>query len=528
LACRWEWTVSDLNVLASLGSSPVPGGNPAGASARYEPEFEKLSNEISKLESVEGRGTLHWDTVVESAAAILADKSKDLLVASYLTLGLLQESGYEGLSAGLRVCKDLMTTYWDSLFPEKSRMRARAQAIQWMAERIPPALAEKGDASRSDREPLQSATASLKEIAALSGQIFEDGGPILSELVNAVENKLATVPADEPPPSSEPSPASEAPTEPSSAPSAEAAPPPREMDSPEAAREALAEMRERRIKAAAILREADPASPLPYRLLRTAVWEDLVEAPASKDGVCEASGSDAGFASDMEGRLDRGEWAAVIAEVEAKLPSDPLWLDLNFIACRAMEGLGKPYAQARRALGDEVVRLLRFLPSLLDLKFADGTPLASEAARLWILHELGALSSAERKGPEDALEAALAEARKRVARKSFPEAAALLQKETGRGADRRDRFRGRLYLAKLCAEAGRIDLALPQLEGLDEEGRRYSLEEWEASLAAEVVRELWRAQQAASAPEKAAEYRARLCRLDLSAALAAEGAKKPS
>ena len=120
----------------------------------------------------------------------------------------------------------------------------------------------------------------------------------------------------------------------------------------------------------------------------------------------------------------------------------------------------------------------------------------------------------------------MAEARKLVARKSFPEAAALLQKESRTAVNRRDRFLGRLYLAKLCAEAGRGDLALPQLEGLDEEGRKFALEEWEPSLALEIARELWRCHKASSTPEKAVEYYGRLCRLDLGAALAVDGKKK--
>ncbi len=518
--------MSDLSALAALGPAPIAGENPSGISARYEPEFDKLSTEIAKLESVEGKSSIHWDKVVEASTALLA-KSKDLLVSSYLTMGLLQEDGYAGLSTGIVLCRDFLNGFWENLFPEKARLRARAQALQWMGERLPPVLQEKGDASKSDKEPLQAAVAALNEIIALCGQKFEEGGPSLGELLSAVEYKLASVPADAPPPSSEPAPSESGGSSDSSSSSAapEAPPPPKEMDSPDAAREALAEMKERRIKAATLLREANPADPLPYRLLRAAVWEDLFEAPPSKDGVSEASGGDASFAQQMEEKLEKGDYAPVIAECEAKLPPDRLWLDLNFLVFRAMEGLGRPYAAARRALGDEVARLARSLPALLEQKFADGTPMASEAARLWIQHELGALP-AKGGGAAGGLEAAVAEARKLVARKSFPEAAALLQKESRAGAERRDRFRGRLYLAKLCAEAGRPDLAQPQLEGLDEEARRFSLEEWEPSLAAEIARELWKCHKASPTPEKAAEFLARLCRLDLSAALAFEATKK--
>jgi type VI secretion system protein VasJ len=332
------------------------------------------------------------------------------------------------------------------------------------------------------------------------------------------------VPADDAPASSESTPSSDSGSSAPSADSAPSAPAHREIDSADSAREALSEMRERRIKAATVLREANPADPLPYRLLRSIVWEDLIEAPAAKEGATEQSGGDASFASQMEEKLEKGEYAAVISECESKFASDRLWLDLHFFVHRAMEGLGKPYAGARRALAAEVVRAVRQCPTLLEIKFSDGTPMAGEPTRLWILHELSALPAAAG-ASANGLDAALAEARKLVARKSFPQAAALLQKEQRAALNRRDRFLGRLYLAKLCAEAGRLDLALPQLEGLDEEGRKFSLDEWEPSLAAEIARELWRCHKASATPEKAVEYYGRLCRLDLGAALAVDGKK---
>jgi type VI secretion system protein VasJ len=514
--------LSDLAAVAGLGTTPIAGANPAGASARYEPEFEKLAAEIAKLESVEGKASIKWDIVVDQSIALLSGKSKDLLVASYMTLALLQEDGYPGLAAGFTACKNILGTFWENLFPEKARLRARSQAIQWMADRVAPALQGLSGASKSDKDPLTTALAILTEITTLVGEKFESDPPALGDLQSAVQDKLYSVPADEAPASSEPaSDASATTTEVA----ASAAPAPKDIDSADGAREALTEMKERRIKAATVLREANPADPLPYRLLRATIWEDLMDAPAGKDGVTELTGGDAAFGGQMEEKLEKGEYAAVIPECEAKLAADRLWLDSNFYLHRAMEGLGKPYTAARRALSAEVVRLVRACPGLLELKFADGTPMAGEPTRLWILHELSALPS-KSGGAASPLEAALAEARKLVARKNFPEAAALLQKELRGSVNRRDRFLGRLYLAKLCGEAGRMDLALPQLEGLDEEGRKFALDEWEPSLAAEIARELWRCHKASATPEKATEFYGRLCRLDLGAALAADSTKK--
>ena len=62
---------------------------------------------------------------------------------------LLEQDGYTGLAAGFTACRDILNTFWDNLFPEKARLRARAQALQWMADRVTPALQSRSSASRS-------------------------------------------------------------------------------------------------------------------------------------------------------------------------------------------------------------------------------------------------------------------------------------------------------------------------------------------------------------------------------------------
>lgn len=508
---------------AALGSAPIPGPSPAGVSARYEPEFEKLSAEIAKLESVEGRASIRWDDVVNLATTLLSSKSKDLLVAGYLTLGLAQKRGFKGLEIGLQTCRDMIATFWDGLFPEKNRMRARASALQWMSERVEAAVGAMPSPSKSDREVLTNCANLMGELAALVGEKFTEDAPDLGGLTRAVQEKLDAVPSDAPPPQE--GAAGEAPA----ADSSSQGPAPAEMQSlpsvgsvgtPEEARQAIVPACQQLVEIAHALRQAAPADPLPYRLVRVAIWSDLTEAPPSTDGVTALSGGDAAFAAEQEARLDKGDYAPVIADCEARFPSDSFWLDPHLFVFRAMEGLGRPYAAARKAVEDMVAWVARAVPALLDLKFADGTPLAGEATRLWILNELGALPSKGMSGGGGRpTEAALAEARKLAARKEFPKAAAVVQKSLAGLAGRRDRFAGRLDLAKLCLEGGRADLARPLLESLDQESRAFPLEEWEPGLCVELARELAKCYAALSVPEKMEEAYGRLCRLDLSAAL---------
>jgi type VI secretion system protein VasJ len=507
---------------AALGATPIAGPNPAGVSARYEPEFEKLSAEIAKLESVEGRASIRWEDVVSLATTLLASKSKDLLVAGYLTLGLARKKGFKGLETGLQACRDMIATFWDGLFPEKNRMRARSSALQWMSERVEAAVTAMSSPSKSDREVLTNCANLLGELGTLVGEKFTEDAPDLGGLTRAVQEKLDAIPADAPPPS-------ETPAEQGSATEASSGAAPAEMQAlpavgavgtPEEARQAIVPACQQFVEIAAALRQAAPTDALPYRLLRVAIWSDLTEAPPSAEGVTQLTGGDAAFAAEQEARLDKGEYAPVIDACEARFPSDSFWLDQHLFVFRAMEGLGRPYAAARKAVEDMVAWVARGVPGMLDLKFADGTPLAGEATRLWILNELGALPSKGMSGGGGRpTEAALAEARKLAARKEFPKATAVVQKALMGLVSRRDRFAGRLDLARLCLEGGHPELARPLLEALDQESRAFPLEEWEPGLCVELARELAKCYSALSAPEKMEEAYGRLCRLDLSAAL---------
>jgi type VI secretion system protein VasJ len=125
------------DTLLPLGTAPIPGENPAGASARYEESFTRLEAEMSKLENPSG-GEVDWKAAITDATAILREKSKDLLVGAYLARALLQQHGVEGLAAGLAILQGMTTAFWEGLQP--NRPRARRGALEWVSERAAAAL----------------------------------------------------------------------------------------------------------------------------------------------------------------------------------------------------------------------------------------------------------------------------------------------------------------------------------------------------------------------------------------------------
>jgi len=508
----------DAATLAVLGTAPIPGAIPAGASARYEPEFERLSAEIAKLESPEGRNSLKWNDVIDFCSTILKSKSKDLLVASYLTMGLYQKNSYSGLATGLTIVRDIQKTFWDGLFPEATRLRARAAALQWMSERISPVIAEKSSASKSSKDVLTSCVALLDELGQIAGEKYGETPPDFGELARAVRGKLDSIPEDKP--VEEGKSESSSPTS-----SGGGAPVAADVSTPEAARAAIPMLAEQRVKVALVLRAATPTDPLPYRMVRTALWEDIVELPPATEGVIPVPGGDATFATQADELLNKGDYPTLLTEAESRMGANPVWLDLNLYVFRAMEGLGRPYLNARKVVADETAAFARRLPGLLEVKFQGNIPVASEATRMWLLHEVSAGTGGGSGGKTSALDTALTEARKLIARKQFAEATGLVLKELDKSAHRRDRFLCRLGLAKLCLEGGRIELALPQLLALDEEARKFALDEWEPMLSADLVRELWKYYKGSATPEKGDAFYSRLCQLDPGTALAANGLK---
>ncbi len=103
--------------ILEMGIQPIRPDAPAGDPGRDEPQFEVLQGEIRKLEEPDGRQP-DWGVVIDAAAELLGRKSKDLLPASYLCLGLFQRDGYSGLVTGLSILKELIDRYWETLYPE--------------------------------------------------------------------------------------------------------------------------------------------------------------------------------------------------------------------------------------------------------------------------------------------------------------------------------------------------------------------------------------------------------------------------
>ncbi|MCK5665307.1 MAG: type VI secretion system ImpA family N-terminal domain-containing protein, partial [Thiotrichaceae bacterium] len=174
------------HVLAAIGIDPVTQSSPCGENIRYETVFEELETEFAKQESLSSE-VVDWEHVSELSSNILKNSSKDILVGAYLTQALLITEGYAGLAVGLKILSDMVEKHWDCLFPPAKRMRARATAITWLAERAGAFISEKTPAA-NDAEAVTEAAEYIRLLDTELVEKMGDSAPMVNDLSRPLKN----------------------------------------------------------------------------------------------------------------------------------------------------------------------------------------------------------------------------------------------------------------------------------------------------------------------------------------------------
>ena len=374
--------------LAELGKQPIRPEQPAGDDARYDPLYEELVAEVDKFSSPSASGAVDWDKVVKLSSDILSQKSKDLLVASYLAIALIQTKKFEGVEIGSRIYRDLIEGHWDGLFPTKARMRGRIAAIEWWAEKAEGVL-EQLPRGPFAEERINALNENLQKIDQILAEVLEEA-PSIRPLLDFAGSLEAIAPPPEPK-VPEPKPASASPRPPEgslatlgaepSAPRVEEGPV--EITSPETAYAVLEKALGDVARVAALPPRREPVEPDGVSvLLRMAAWGAVESLPPSENGRTNIP---VPYNVDsLRAFVGGGQDEAVVKAAEENLPECIVWLDLNFWAAEALARLGEGHQAAAEAVRGETALLLRRLPGLEDLKFSDGTPFAADDTREWL------------------------------------------------------------------------------------------------------------------------------------------------
>jgi type VI secretion system protein ImpA len=101
----------------------VSASSPCGEDLEYDAEFLQLERDaLGKPERVMGDSVQpgeppQWRKIEQVSTALL-QRSKDLRISHFLLQSALALDGINGLSNTLMLTRDLLTQYWDSLYPQ--------------------------------------------------------------------------------------------------------------------------------------------------------------------------------------------------------------------------------------------------------------------------------------------------------------------------------------------------------------------------------------------------------------------------
>src|SRR5579871_6253812 len=127
--------------------TPIPGENPSGIDLRYDnkllihdkiKEARRQDDDAAQGDWQTERKTANFPLVVKIAQEALAQTSKDLQVAAWLTEAMLNTERFAGLRQGLDLTLSLMTQFWDTVYPliEDDDREMRARPVAWLGSQI--------------------------------------------------------------------------------------------------------------------------------------------------------------------------------------------------------------------------------------------------------------------------------------------------------------------------------------------------------------------------------------------------------
>ena len=385
----------------TLGITPVSAETPAGTDVKYDETFEKIEAEIAKLSSPTESGTLDWELVVTLSEEILEKRSKNLLVAVYLTYALFRQRGIPGLMDGVRVIADLLEHYWETLYPPLRRMKGRMNAIEWLLDKVSTAL-EKSEPVEVDAAQKEAFMSDLRRIDELLNDKVEDA-PLFYNLIQLADMRLILPEETAPEPATEEQPQAE--EEPTAAETTEAEPTPpqpepqQQTTDPAEGEEAQVEtqhtpehdsdlqqrfdtlLNELNIVTGQMIEAADYRSEL-FMINRALAWLEIEEPPASEQGVTMLPPPDTQESALLKKLHDEKSYAALLWAAESRITTYLFWLDLHYYVADALRALG--FTQASDVVLQQTRYFVEKLPGLQRLTFSDKTPFADERTKSWL------------------------------------------------------------------------------------------------------------------------------------------------
>lgn len=371
--------------IVELGSTPVSDSSPAGQDCLYEPEYEALSAEINKQNSLDGSTKVDWGKVSKLAQLILEKKSKNLNVAVYLFYAELEVNGFASLPKTTAFFSNFLSNFWDNMFPPKKRMTGRRNTIEWWGDKMAQYVKSAKESYLSELD----STAVLNNFSDID-RFFEDNLPDsapLAPTINALGQKIVAPKEEEPEPQPEP----EEKTDSFEKGAVSEAPRSKEQPAKESAAQVSKDMKPETVirktielvdnRFSALLKRGylDPAI---FKIARLRAWGDVETLPVNESFVTMITAPDNQVGTTIESLMAEKRFQDALWESESYLNQSPLWFDLQWYSYECLKALNRE--DIAKAVLMETSYFTERVDGILRLKFGDMTPFASSKTIAWI------------------------------------------------------------------------------------------------------------------------------------------------
>lgn len=119
--------------------NPISADNPSGEDLKWDTVFEEIKaarpkRSVDPLEPDETPP--NWPLIVELATTALSTRTKDLMLAAWLTEALISIHGFAGCRDGFKLINELLERFWDTVYPrisEDGDLEIRLAPLVWCA-----------------------------------------------------------------------------------------------------------------------------------------------------------------------------------------------------------------------------------------------------------------------------------------------------------------------------------------------------------------------------------------------------------
>lgn len=501
----------------ALAKTPVSKESFAGADVRFSNEYEALEREVSKTQSMHESGHVDWLKVLEASEALLRTQSKDLRVVAWLVWALYQCESFQGLLAGLGLLQHLCKHHWLDIHPLKNR--TRAASINWLMPRLEQAFGD--DIAIKEQLPIfRHLAAQLEGLDAACTAHLGDDAPLLLPLCRRLNTMIQRATENLPQTGAIGTVVAQVKHV-----ATQLFTPGTPIENEKEAHKALRVQQEgaRPLCTWWLKQKATDARAL--RLNRTMLWLAIDVLPErNAEQVTQLRGLPAEKLKAYQDRLQQGDYADLLVDIEASLATAPFWFDGQRLAWECLQGLNAELAMCEVEI--HFALFIQRLPGIIELRWYDGTPFADSATRSWIaaqvmphLQSPGGAPIADVADNQASWELALEEAEAILRKDGLKPAVQLLRQAMQGAHGTRERFLWQFALARLCFSARKYELTKVQLEVLDQTLRNAGLNAWEPLLELQVLHLLHSCcellPQNHSVRECKEETHRRLCHLDL-------------